>query len=70
MQSDTTETLAKFSDKPAIEPQALSIKNTLSILGISKTLLWRSVASGRIKVIRLGRRTLIPTSEIKRLLGS
>ena len=53
-----------------IEPLAYSIKNALFVLGISRTLLWKSISKGHIKVVRLGRRTLIPASEIKRLLGS
>jgi excisionase family DNA binding protein len=70
MHNEVVSETAKSASAPEFAPQAFSIKNTLHILGISRTLLWKSISSGHIKVVRLGRRTLIPTSEIKRLLGS
>ena len=38
------------------------------ILGVGRSTVYNAVKSGEIRVIRIGRRILVPKSEIKRLL--
>jgi excisionase family DNA binding protein len=37
--------------------------------GISRSSLYRLIAAGQIRVVKLGSRTLVPASEIERLVG-
>jgi excisionase family DNA binding protein len=50
------------------QPRAHSFRDGQRILGISRSTFYRLEAANRIKLLRVGRRTLIPASEIERLL--
>jgi excisionase family DNA binding protein len=49
-------------------PRAHSFRDGQRILGISRSTFYRLEAANKIKLIRIGRRTLIPADEIERLL--
>ncbi len=51
-------------------PRAHSIDDTAAILNISVSHAWALVKQGRLKVIKLGRRTLCTDAEIARLLAT
>jgi excisionase family DNA binding protein len=55
--------------KIGAERLALSVKETCRALSISRAHLYALAARGEIKLTRLGSRTLIAMSEIRRLLG-
>jgi excisionase family DNA binding protein len=48
--------------------RALSIPEACQRLGISRSTLWKYARLGKIKLIRIGGRTLAPSFEIDRLL--
>jgi excisionase family DNA binding protein len=50
------------------QPRAHSFRDGERILGISRSTFYRLEAASKIKLLRIGRRTLIPASEIERLL--
>ena len=50
------------------QPRAYSFSDGQRILGISRSTFYRLEAANKIKLLRIGRRTLIPASEIERLL--
>jgi excisionase family DNA binding protein len=50
------------------QPRAHSFREGQRILGISRSTFYRLEAAEKIKFLRIGRRTLIPASEIERLL--
>lgn len=58
---------------PAAAPLPLSERITLSVdefaagLGIARATAWRRVRDGSVRVVRLGGRTLIPASEVRRI---
>lgn len=47
-----------------------TVKDTLSILCISRTKLYDLIGSGKIKPVKLDKRTLFPESEINRFLDT
>ena len=47
-----------------------TVKETLSILSISRTKLYDLIGSGKIKPVKLDKRTLFPESEINRFLDN
>jgi excisionase family DNA binding protein len=51
------------------EPATMSIPAAAELLGISRSAGYRAVASGQIPTIRIGRRLLVPTARLYRLLG-
>lgn len=51
------------------QPRAHSFREGQRILGISRSTFYRLEAAEKIKLLRIGRRTLIPASEIERLLN-
>jgi excisionase family DNA binding protein len=48
---------------------AVSIPVACDRLGISRSLLYRLIERGQLRPVKLGARTLIPVSEIARLLA-
>jgi excisionase family DNA binding protein len=51
------------------KPRARRIKDACAALGVSRSHLYNLAAKGEIRLARLGNRTLVPESEIDRLLG-
>jgi excisionase family DNA binding protein len=51
------------------QPRAHSFREGQRILGISRSTFYRLEAAEKIKLLRIGRRTLIPASEIERLVN-
>ena len=49
-------------------PLALRVKPFCQRIGISTATFWKYVKAGKIVVIRIGGRTLIPQSEVERIL--
>ena len=52
------------------EPEAASVPVTAQIMGVSESLVWKLLRERKLHAARIGRRTLIPTSERRRLLGA
>ncbi|HEY8162619.1 MAG TPA: helix-turn-helix domain-containing protein [Methylocystis sp.] len=48
---------------------AYRVKDFCPRIGISASTFWKYVKVGRIRVIRIGGRTLVPASEVDRLLN-
>jgi excisionase family DNA binding protein len=46
-------------------PRLLTVKQTLATLGIGRTLLYELFEVGSLKSVKIGRRRLIPLSEIE-----
>jgi excisionase family DNA binding protein len=58
----------------AVPPERLagkpwSVAQAAEFLGISTRTLWRLIDARDVKVTRLGRRVLVPDSEVRRLAG-
>ena len=51
-----------------VQPRANSFREGQRILWVSRSTFYRLEAANKIKLLRIGRRTLIPASEIERLL--
>lgn len=48
--------------------KAVSIPDGASMLGVSKTILWRLRREGKVKFIKIAGRTVITLAEINRIL--
>ena len=70
MMNTVDETAVGAHNKPAITPLAYSIAATSQLFGISESKAWALIRDGKIRYIKLGRRTLITTQEIQRILES
>lgn len=57
------------TDTPPAPPAALSIPEAAKRLGISRGHVYNLIDRGEIRRVKLGRRALIPVSEIERLLA-
>ena len=51
-------------------PRAFTVREAARHLTISESTAWNLIRDGRIKVIKLGRRTVVPEQEIARLLSA
>jgi excisionase family DNA binding protein len=49
---------------------ALSIKEAAHVAGFGRSTLYQALASGQLKAVKLGRRTLIPADELRRFLNA
>jgi excisionase family DNA binding protein len=52
-----------------VRPSAWRVNDALLQLGISRATLYKMAGNGEIRLARIGGRTLVPDSEIVRLLG-
>ncbi|MGE4339700.1 MAG: helix-turn-helix domain-containing protein [Pigmentiphaga sp.] len=53
---------------PTMTKAAYSVNDTLRLLGIGRTHLYRQIQDGKLKALKSGRRTLIPATEIAAFL--
>ncbi|MGH6987322.1 MAG: helix-turn-helix domain-containing protein [Caulobacteraceae bacterium] len=51
------------------EPLALTIPNACRAIGVGRTWLYEAARRGDLKLIRLGGRTVVPMTELRRLLA-
>lgn len=47
---------------------AYRINEFAEMLGVSRATIWNRIAAGQLKVVRFGGATLVPSSELDRLL--
>jgi excisionase family DNA binding protein len=52
-----------------MEAVTTSVNGAAKALGIGRTTVYALIKEGRLEAIKLGRRTLIKTASIKRLIG-
>jgi excisionase family DNA binding protein len=57
-----------LGDRP-LKPLAVSVPTAATLLGVGTTTVWNLIATGRIEVIRIGRRTLPTMSSLERLVA-
>lgn len=53
-----------------MEPLAISIGDATKVLGLGRTSIYAMIGDGRLETFKLGRRTLIKTASIRRLVDS
>jgi len=51
-----------------LEPKAVNLKEAAQALGVHPHTLKMLIADGRLRVVRVGRRYLVPVSELERFL--
>jgi excisionase family DNA binding protein len=51
------------------QPATMTVEQAGKLLGISRRSAYRAAADGHIPTIRLGRRILVPTARLHRMLG-
>jgi len=49
--------------------KAFTIKETVELTGISKTMLYNQIKKGRLKACKIGRRTIIRENDLDSFLG-
>lgn len=54
---------------PAIERQGLRIEEAAHALGCGRTTVFKLIRTGRLRVVKLGARTIVPRNEVARLLS-
>lgn len=55
--------------RPPVEPDLLSMVEVSQRLNVSRTTVWRLAKRGDIRTVRIGSRTLVPRTELLRLIG-
>ena len=53
-----------------IEPLAVSINDTVRMLGVGRTSIYEMIKDGRLEAFKLGRRTLVRVESIRRLVDA
>lgn len=47
---------------------AYTVKNLAKKIQLSESMLWKLIKNGQVKTVKIGRRTLVPASELTRML--
>jgi excisionase family DNA binding protein len=55
------------TQKIVAERRAFRVDEAASLLGVSRATLYKLAADGRIRLVKIGGRTLVPASEIERV---
>ena len=55
--------------KPADEPLAYRVNDACRALGLGRTTIYKLIGDGKLRSVTVAGRTLIPASELRRLLG-
>jgi len=53
-----------------LQPAALSVRNFCEAVSIGRTTFYGLVAQGHIRTKKLGRRTLVPITEVERFIAA
>jgi len=53
-----------------VRPVTLSVSSAVQCIGIGRTKLYQLINDGELDVVKIGRRTLITTASIERMLGT
>ena len=53
-----------------MEPLAVSINDTVKVLGVGRTSVYEMIKDGRLEAFKFGRRTLVKTESIRRLVDA
>jgi excisionase family DNA binding protein len=53
-----------------ITPLAIGVEGACRALGIGKTKLYQEIGSGRLRAVKFGKKTLIPTDQLAAWLAS
>ncbi len=59
----------KISDANTLAPLYYRINDACKLLSISRSHLYDLAAEGQVRLVKIGHRSLVPASEIKRLSG-
>jgi excisionase family DNA binding protein len=51
-----------------VEPLAVSVNDAARVLGLGRTSIYAMIGDGRLQTFKLGRRTLIKTASIRRVV--
>lgn len=54
----------------APEALALSIPDAAAALGVGRSTVYKTIAAGNLKVVRIGRRTLVPVAALRALVDT
>lgn len=60
--------LGTQSQHSTIEPLAVRVPVAMQMIGVGRTTLYRLIASGDLRTVKLGRATLITMSSLRRLV--
>jgi excisionase family DNA binding protein len=52
-----------------MEPVTISVNGAAATLGLGRTAIYALINEGRLETVKIGRRTLVKTSSIRRLVG-
>ncbi|MDQ1247501.1 MAG: hypothetical protein QG597_1871 [Actinomycetota bacterium] len=61
---------AATATSPAVPETVLTVDEVADRLKISKSLVYKSISDGQMRSIKIGKRRLIPASEVQRLIKS
>lgn len=68
MSQNIAECIKQISYPLATNRRGYSVKEACEVFGCSESHGWKMLRTGQLKSISLGRRTIIPASEIERVL--
>jgi excisionase family DNA binding protein len=69
MSDHSTEPTGKRANASGLEPRAFTVNDTLKLLSISRSHMYQLAIKGQLRIVKIGNRTLVPATEIERLIN-
>jgi excisionase family DNA binding protein len=66
----TAEAVASKAARPAAAPLAYTLSDATAACGLSRSTLYRHAKAGRLRLVRVGGRTLVDAASLRVLIGS
>ena len=54
----------------SLKPLAVPVKTAANLLGVGTTTTWNLISTGKVDVVRIGRRTLVTMASLEALVAS
>jgi len=65
----TQVSLPKSSNKDIGDRAAYSIAESAAMIGVCRDVIYKEIALGRLRSLKIGRRTIVPAAELHRFLS-
>jgi excisionase family DNA binding protein len=68
--NEVKDELEQYSSGPPLKPLSVPVRTAANLLGVGTTTTWNLISTGKLSVIRIGRRTLVTMASLEALVAT